>query len=82
MNAQYLEVVKALIQVSPEFINCRVSTYIEPAISSTIFFINADGYKHIFKAPFGLLESKLTATALAEIIIDEVKEWRDKINAV
>jgi hypothetical protein len=56
--------------------------YIEPSISSIVFFINADGYKHIFKAPFGLLESKLTANALAEIIIDEVKEWRDNLNAV
>lgn len=82
MHAQYLEVVKTLIQLSPEFINCRVSTYIEPSISSTIFLIYADGYKHIFKAPFGLLESNLTATALAEIIIDEVKEWRDKLNEV
>lgn len=82
MHAQYLEVVKTLIQSSPEFINCSVRTYIEPSISSTIFFINADGYKHIFKAPFGLLESSLTASALAEIIIDEVKEWRDKLNEV
>jgi hypothetical protein len=82
MYAQYLEVVKTLIQSSPEFINCRVETYIEPSISSTILYIYADGYKHIFKVPFGLLESNLTATALAEIIIDEVKEWRDKINAV
>lgn len=82
MHAQYLEVVKALIQTSPEFINCRVDTYIEPSISSTIFYIYADGYKHIFKAPFGLLESQLTASALAEIIIDEVKEWRDKLNEI
>lgn len=82
MHAQYLEVVKALIQTSSEFIDCRVETYIEPSISSTIFYINADGYNHIFKAPFGILESKFTATALAEIIIDEVKEWRDKLNAV
>lgn len=82
MHAQYLEVVKTLIQSSPEFNNCRVSTYIEPSISSTIFFIYADGHKHIFKAPFGLLETNLTATALAEIIIDEVKEWRDKIKEV
>lgn len=82
MHAQYLEVVKTLIQTSSEFIDCRVETYIEPSISSTIFYINADGYNHIFKAPFGLLESKFTATALAEIIIDEVKEWRDKLNAV
>lgn len=82
MHAKYLEVVKMLIQTSPEFNNCSVSIYIEPSISSTIFFINADGHKHIFKAPFGLLESNLTATALADIIIDEVKGWRDKINEV
>lgn len=80
LRAQYLEVVKTLIQSSPEFINCRVYTFIEPSISSTIFYICADGYNHIFKAPFGLLESNLTATALAEIIIDEVKEWGDKLN--
>ena len=80
MRAQYLEVVKTLIQTSPEFIKCRVETYIEPSISSAIFYIYADGYKHIFKAPFGLLESNITATALAEIITDEVKEWRDKTN--
>ena len=80
MHAQYLEVVKTLIETTPEFNNCSVETYIEPSISSTIFYIYADGYKHIFKAPFGLLESKLTANALAEIIIDEVKEWKDKIN--
>jgi hypothetical protein len=80
LHAQYLEVVKTLIQTSPEFNDCRVETYIEPSISSTIFYICADGYKHTFKAPFGLLESNLTATALAEIIVDEVKEWRDKLN--
>lgn len=82
MHAQFLEVVKTLIQTSPEFINCKVEIYIEPSISSTIFYINADGYNHIFKAPFGLLESNLTAMALAEIIIDEVKEWRDNLNEV
>lgn len=80
MHAQYLEVVKTLIQASPEFTNCRVEIYIEPSISSTIFYIYADGYKHIFKAPFGLLESKLTAAALAEIIVNEVKEWREQLN--
>lgn len=80
MHAQYLEVVKTLIQLAPEFNECNVKVYIEPSISSTVFYINADGYNHIFKAPFGLLESKLTANALAEIIIDEVKEWRDKLN--
>ena len=82
MHSQYFEVVKTQIETSPEFINCRVETYIEPSISSAIFYINADGYNHIFKAPFGLLDSTLTATALAQIIVDEVIEWRDKINAV
>lgn len=82
MHAQYLEVVKTLIQLSPEFNECNVKVYIEPSISSTVFYINADGYNHIFKAPFGLVESKLTAKALAEIIIDEVKEWRDQLNVV
>lgn len=82
MHAQFLEIVKTLIQTSPEFIHCRVEAYIEPSISSTIFYINADGYNHIFKAPFGLLETNLTAMALAKIIVDEVKEWRDKLNEV
>ena len=79
MNAQYLEVVKALIQSSPYFNECRVETYIEPSISSMIIYVCADGYNHIFKASFGLLESKLTARALADIIIDEVKEWKEKL---
>lgn len=79
MHAQYLELVKTLIQIAPEFNECDVKVYIEPSISSTVFYINADGYNHIFKAPFGLLESKLTANALAQIIVDEVIEWRDKI---
>lgn len=80
MHAQYLEAVKMLIRLAPEFNECDVKVYIEPSISSTVFYINADGYNHIFKAPFGLLESNLTAKALAEIIIDEVKDWRDKSN--
>lgn len=82
MHAQYLELVKTLIQIAPEFNECDVKVYIEPSISSTVFYINADGYNHIFKAPFGLLESELTANALAQIIVDEVIEWRDKINEV
>nr|DAX12582.1 MAG TPA: hypothetical protein [Caudoviricetes sp.] len=76
----YLKDVKTLILSSSEFINCEVDLYIEPSISSIVFFIDVDGYKHIFKAPIGLFVSKLTANALAEIIIDEVKEWRDKLN--
>lgn len=82
MHAQYLEIVKTLIQTAPEFDECDVKVYIEPSISSTVFYINADGYNHIFKAPFGLLEGKLTASALAEIIIDEVIEWREKLNEI
>lgn len=82
MHAQYLEVVKTLIQTAPEFNECDVKIYIEPSISSAIFYICADGYNHAFKAPFGVLESKLTARVLAEIIVDEVIEWRDKLNAV
>lgn len=80
MHARYLEVVKTLIQSSTEFVNCRVETYNAPSISSIVFFIYADGYKHIFKAASGIFESKLAAKALAEIIINEVKEWRDKLN--
>lgn len=82
MKSQHLEKVKTLILSSSAFIDCKVDAYIEPAISSILFFIYADGYRHIFKVPIGLIESKLTANALAEIIIDEVKEWRDKLNAV
>lgn len=82
MHAQYLELVKTLIQIAPEFNECDVKVYIEPSISSTVFYINADGYNHIFKVPFGLLESKLTANALAQIIVDEVIEWKGKINEV
>lgn len=80
MQTHYLEEVKSLVQSSTVFKECRVDVYIEPSISSAVFYIYADEYKHIFKMPFGLLESKLTAYALAEIIIDEVKEWRDKLN--
>lgn len=82
MHAKFLEVVKTLIETSPKLNNCKVEIYIEPSISSIIFYINVDGYNHIFKALFGLLETNLTAMALAEIIIEEVKEWRDKLNEV
>ena len=82
MKLHYLEKVKTLILSSSSFIDCKVDAYIEPSISSILFFIYADGYRHLFKAPIGLIESKLTANALAEIIIDEVKEWRDKLNSV
>lgn len=82
MERKYLRKVKKLIKSSQKFKRCTVKICVEPSISSVVFFINVSGYKHIFKAPFGLLESHLTATALAEIIIDEVKEWRDKLNEV
>lgn len=77
---EYINDVKNAIISSFEFIDCKVEEYIEPSISSIVFFIYADGYKHIFKAQIGLFESKLTSNALAEIIIDEVKEWMDKLN--
>lgn len=80
MDSRYLETVKSIIQSTNEFMLCRVETYIEPSISSVVFYIYVDEYKHIFKAPFGLIESNLTAVALAQIIIDEVKEWKDKLN--
>lgn len=76
----YLNDVKRAILSSSEFIDCEVDVYIEPSISSIVFYIYADGYKHIFKAPFGIIECKYTPNALAEIIIDEVREWRDKLN--
>lgn len=79
MRYQYLEIVKTEIETAPGFNGCKVDVYIEPTISSVVFCINVDGYNHIFKAPFGLLETNITATALAEVIIDEVKEWKDKL---
>lgn len=82
MKLQYLEKVKTIIQTSSAINACKVEAYIEPSTSSILYFIYADGYRHIFKVPIGIIESKLTANALAEIIIDEVKEWRDKLNAV
>ena len=80
MKKEYLKVVKELIllKLCDDFINCSVSTYIEPSISSIVFFINVNGYRHIFKATFGLFESGLSTQAIANIIVDEVKEWWDK----
>lgn len=80
MNYQFLETVKAEIETSPKCNGYKVDVYIEPSISSILFCITVDSYKHIFKAPFGLLETNITAMVLAKIIIDEVKEWRDKLN--
>ena len=80
MNYQFLERVKREIETSPICNGYKVDAYIEPSISSVLFCITVDSYKHIFKAPFGLLETKITSMALAKIIIEEVKEWRDKLN--
>lgn len=82
MEKEYLKAVKELIllKLYDDFINCSVNTYIEPSISSIVFCINVNGYRHIFKAPFGLIESDLTAQALADIIVDEVKEWWGKFD--
>lgn len=78
MNKKYLRRVKKLIKSAWKFKYCRVKVYIEPSISSVVFFINVDGYRHLFKAPFGLIESNLCAESLAYIIVDEVLEWRKK----
>lgn len=82
MKKEYLKAVKELllIKLYDNFVNCKVITYIEPSLSSIVFFINVDGYKHIFKAPFGLFVSNLSAEALVDIIVNEVKEWRDKFD--
>lgn len=72
-----LKYVKRLIELSPELINCTVKVYLEPSISSAKFVIEADGCKHIFKAPFGMIEM-MTPRTLASRIVTEVLEWRDK----
>lgn len=80
MKKEYLKAVKELllIKLYDNFVNCMVITYIAPSISSIVFFINVDEYMHIFKAPFGLIDSNLSAEELVDIIVNEVKEWRDK----
>lgn len=82
LKKEYLKAVKELLlnKLYDNFINCSVVIYNEPSISSFVFFINVDGYRHIFKAPFGLFESHLCSEALANIIVDEVKEWRKKFD--
>lgn len=82
MKKEYLMDVKELIllKLYDDFRNCSVITYIEPSISSIVFFINVNGYRQIFKAPFGLFESELSTQALADIIVDEVKEYMDKFD--
>lgn len=72
-----LKRVKQLIEMSPKFIYCTVDVYLEPKISSVVFFINTESYHHIFKAPFGLLEVT-KPDELATIIIEEVLEWRNR----
>lgn len=82
MIKDYLKKVKELTLdlLYKDFDYCAIEVYLEPTISSIVFVIKTEGYKHIFKAPFGLFESKLSASALALIIVDEVKEWRDKFD--
>lgn len=72
--------VKELVETTHHFMKCRADVYTDPLISSIVFFINADGYCHIFKAPFGLLEVT-TSNALADIIINEILEWKNKYEA-
>lgn len=79
MKRKYLRKVKKLIKSAFKFKYCIIKAYIEPSISSVVFFINVDGYNHIFKAPFGLIESNICAESLAHIIVDEVLLWRKKI---
>lgn len=75
-----LIMVKRLVEVSSKLTYCKVDCYVEPSISSVVFFIMLEDYHHIFKAPFGLLEVT-TPEALADIIINEVLEWRNKYEA-
>lgn len=72
--------VKRLVEVSSKLTYCKVDCYVEPSISSVVFFIMLEDYHHIFKAPFGLLEVT-TPETLADIIINEVLEWRNKYEA-
>lgn len=72
-----LDEVKHTLKRSKVFKHCRVKFYIEPSISSAVFFITVSKYSHIFKAPFGLLEV-MSPEELAYIIIDELLVWRDK----
>lgn len=76
MNRKYLRRVKKLIKSAWKPKYCRVKAYIEPTISSVEFYINVGGYNHIFKVPFGLFETDITAEELAHIIVDEVQIWR------
>lgn len=75
-----LKSIKHLLETSIYFTHCNVKAYIEPSISSAVFVINVSGYRHIFKAPFGLLEVT-SDEALADIIITEVLDWRSKYEA-
>ena len=77
MKKEYLYSVKKLIE--SEFKHCTVDWYNEPTISSILCIISYEGFNHIFKASYGLLETPYCAEhpkALAEMIIAEVKAWR------
>ena len=75
MQRKYLRKVKKLIKSTYKHKYCRVKVYIEPSISSVVFFINVSKYRHIFKAPFGLFETAITPEELAYIIVNEVELW-------
>lgn len=80
MRKDYLKRVKESILdlLYKDFDYCNIGTYVEPSISSIVYVIEVERYVHIFKAPFALFESCLSPEALADIIVNEVKEWRDK----
>lgn len=78
MQRKYLRKVKKLIKSAYKHKYCRVKVYIEPSISSVLFFINVSKYRHIFKAPLGMFETVITPEELAHIIVDEVGLWRLK----
>ena len=82
MKKKYLDSVKKLIE--SKFKHCTANWYIEPTISSVLFIITCEGFNHIYKAPYGLLETPYCSEhpeALSEMIIDEVKAWRKKYEA-
>ena len=80
MRKDYLKRVKELVSdlLYKDFNFCYVRVYVEPSISSIVFVIKLEGCGHIFKVPFALFESDLSPEALADIIVNEVKEWKDK----
>lgn len=74
-SKKYLRKVIKLIKSAYKHKYCRVKVYIDPSISSVVFFINVSKYRDIFKVPFGLFETIITPEELAHIIVDEVGLW-------